>query len=579
MPVKSHKRYIHYLLENKSLLLAAYLCTMIGVVLTIAMPWPLKYLIDDVLRGESQVTILLGFSPSQKILILAFTMASIAVAAAVALSFDKVLHARLREHFGLRLRDDLIQHLCRMDRNERHKQRSGELNMRVMSDTQQASRLWCKTMPIALKHIGTALFILLVTFTLNIAVGFIALVTAIVLSVVVTYYGPELKQAARLKRDLEGQVSALTQETIKGIEHIQAMNLEQPARKKYITQAAESLRAGVDEVRVAVSLERASQVVSGVGLAAVAGIGAVMVTQGNLSLGTLTVCLTYMTQLMKPIEKINELASTVTRAMARLDKIEKVFASGTATHASEIGATISEIAEIRADAVCFQYEQNETATLNKLSFRFKRGQCIAITGPSGSGKSTLLRVILGLSQVSSGAMFAEDQKYEALDLASLRSNFAVLMQDAHLFSGTFREVLTELNPNVSDARIRQTLFELRLLELIEELPNGLDQVIDEYGDRISGGQKARLLMARALLSDRSVLVFDEPLANIDELSRKIIRDRLVAAKKTALLIVVTHEHSLTEIADQVVDATDWSDNENTAITTRAMEAQYDANAI
>lgn len=561
MIANKHHRYINYLLAEKKLLVSAYACTVIGVLFTVAMPWPVKYLIDDVLQGENQLTLLLGFTPVQKTIGLAIAIAVIAVAAACALALDKVLHARVREQFGMRLRDDLIQHVYRINRDKRHAERSGELNMRIVSDSQQASRLWCKTLPVALKHIGTAGFVLAITFTLNISIGLIALATTAVLSLVIIYYGPKLKKSAERKRTLEGEVSALTQETIKGIEHIQAMSLEQRARQKYIVQAKESLNAGVEEVRVAVGLERISQIISGVGLALVAGSGGIMVVNGQLSLGTLTVCLSYMTQLMKPIEKINEIASTISRSLTRLDRIEKLFEIGAGSNEIDEGEVLPSVDEIRAEKITYKFDDNLTPTVNNLSFCFRRGECIAITGPSGSGKSTLIRIILGLTEITDGGLYANGYNYSKLNLSALRSNFAVLMQDAHLFSGSFRQVLTEFNPNVSEDRIRQVLFELRLLEMIDQLPDGLDHPIDESGDRISGGQRARLLMGRALLSERPVLLFDEPLANIDDASKKIIRERLETAKKNTILIVVTHEYGLTEIADQVLDARTWCDSE------------------
>ena len=134
----------------------------------------------------------------------------------------------------------------------------------------------------------------------------------------------------------------------------------------------------------------------------------------------------------------------------------------------------------------------------------------------------------------------------------------MVLQPAHLFAGTFREVLTELNPNVGDQRVRQVLFDVRLLDVIGALPFGLDSPLDEAGDRISSGQRARLLLARALLGDRPVLVLDEPFANIDQTSKKIILSRLAHIKQGRILIVVTHEQELLQLADHVIDIAAFS---------------------
>jgi len=140
----------------------------------------------------------------------------------------------------------------------------------------------------------------------------------------------------------------------------------------------------------------------------------------------------------------------------------------------------------------------------------------------------------------------------------LRSQIDVLLQDAHLFAGSIREILTELQANADDQRLRQVLAEVRLLEMVDALPQGLDTAIDETGSKISGGQRARLLLARALLSGRPVLILDEPFANLDAESRRIIQRRIAIAKRDHIVIIVSHEKALTDVADHVLTANDFA---------------------
>jgi ATP-binding cassette subfamily B protein len=337
------------------------------------------------------------------------------------------------------------------------------------------------------------------------------------------------------------------------IEHVQAMGLEARAREKYLVQAGAALEAGVDEVKVAVGLERTSQIVAGMALALVAGIGGLFVVAGDLSLGSLTVCMAYITQLMKPIEKINEIASSISRGIARAERVQSVFDAERALAIDAGGTAVNDIEEIVCRDLSYRYPGSGVETISGFNYRFAKGECTAIVGPSGSGKSTMLRLLLRLQTPCGGRLNADGVPYECIDPGSLRSQFAVVMQNAHLFAGTFREVLTELRPDVGDERVRQALFDVRLLDLVDSYPDGLDTRIDEAGDRISGGQKARLLLARALLAERPVLVLDEPFANIDQNSKRIILGRLEHAKRDRILIVVTHERELLQIADRVVE--------------------------
>ena len=556
---RSLANFTPYLTRQAGRVAAAYGISVVGVILTLMLPWPLKFMIDDVLSGAGQFALLQVFSVQQQVIVLAVAMAILASLVAIVLAADKILHAKVRERFSYCLRDDLLQQLYRLSRPSRQKEMSGELTMRLVSDTQQVSRLFCKTFPMTLKHIITAVLALVAIMLINVLIGLVALLMAGVLAGIVLVYGPRLNAAAAKKRDREGRVSALTQQTVNGIEHVQAMALEEQARTRYLDVAASSLHAGVDETRVAVSLERSSQYIAGLALALVAGVGGIAVVDGNLSLGTLTVCLAYMAQLLKPIEKINQVATSISRGMVRADRIRKLFLADVVVDVSAGKLAPQRIQQIDCTDLSFRYEGHTQDTITGFNRYFRMGECTFVIGPSGCGKSTLLRLILGLQSPTSGKISVNGQDYNDVDARALRSQFAVLLQDAHLFAGSIREILTELRPGASDAQIEQVLAEVRLLDLVNALRDGLDTQIDEAGTKISGGQRARLLLARALISGRPVLILDEPFANLDSASRRIIQRRIAVAKRDHIVIVVSHEKAFVNMADRVVTQVDFQD--------------------
>jgi len=555
------KRFCPYLSKQKGRMVLAYSLSLSGVLLTLAMPWPLKFLIDNVLAHDSEIPELLAFTTVEQVFIMAFAMLILAFVTAVALSFENIVHARVREQFAYQLRDDLIQHIYRLSRSSRQAERSGELTMRLISDAQLVSRLFCKTAPNTLKLTGTSVLTLLSIFLISQTIGVLALAMAVVLALIVILYGPRVTNAARQRRHLEGETAALTQETINAIEHVQSMALESQSRKKYLSQAAASLEAGVKQVAVAVSMERTTQIFAGLALASVAGVGGMMVANGGMSIGTLTVCLAYITALLKPIEKINALAIAISRGLVRSERVLAIFSSSTAIDTGEYDISVSNlntIDEIQCSDVVYQYPHDSAPTIDGFSYCFSKGYCTAIVGPSGSGKSTLLRLLLRLQPPTSGILWANGFNYESIHATALRSHFSVLMQDAHLFSGTIREVLTELAPEADDSLLYKCLADVELSDLIHALPNRLDSQIDEAGARISGGQLARLLLARTLVGQRPVVILDEPFANIDAISKRVIVGRLKELKRECILIVVTHEDTLLEIADQVIQPIDWN---------------------
>lgn len=553
-----------YLSRQAGRVAAAYSVSLVGVVLALMLPWPLKFMIDDVLSGEVQLSLVQGFSAQQHVIVLAVAMAILASLVAIVLAADKILHAKVRERFSYWLRDDLVQQLYRLSRFSRQREMSGELTMRLVNDAQLVSRLFCKTLPMTLKHIVTAVLTLSAIMLVSLPIGMVALLMAGILAAIVLTYGPRLTSAAVKKRDREGRVAALTQETVNGIEHVQAMALEDQSRSRYLNEAAGSLQAGINEVRVAVGLERSSQYVAGLALALVGGIGGVAVVNGKLSLGTLTVCLAYIVQLLKPIEKINQIATSISRGIARADRVRELFKAYTVVGSSAGTVEPQEIRQIDCSDLRFHYPDDRKDKVSGFNHRFRKGECTMIVGPSGCGKSTLLRLILGLHSPVSGRLSVNGQDYRNINTRALRSQVAVLLQDAHLFAGSIREILTELNARATDEQLRQVLDEVRLLDLVDALPQGLGTPIDEAGSRISGGQRARLLLARALVSRRSVLILDEPFANLDAESRRIILHRIAIAKRDRIVIIVSHEQALSEVADSVLTPDDFQAGQTTA---------------
>ena len=563
--IRGTARYFGYLRVQWRRCIFAYGLSVALIGLMLAAPWPLKILIDRVLSG----TDLWPVHPFTRtwpqpdsetaVLLVALSILLIAALTAIVLSAEKVAHARIRERFAASLRGDLLNKIQQLNRPVRQQLRSGELTLRLTSDTQLASRLFCKTLPNTVRLMGTVAFTLGSLFWIDPGIGVAALTLSLMLAAAVLAYTPRLSRAARSKREAEGTLAALTQETVRGIEHVQTMGLQRQSQARFRATSHVSLTRGVEEVRVGAGVERTTQCLAGATLALVAALGGSLVLRGHMSLGMLTVCLAYITALLKPIEKINEIAMNWTRGMARVDRLERIFAADTGRYALP-GATVKldTIDSLQCRDVTFRYPGSDRAAIQHFQHTFVQGEATALSGPSGSGKSTLMRLILGQISPVSGAVTANGVDFRQLNPVELNRHFAVVSQDVHLFSGTVRELLCELAPNARNADVRAALERVAMWHTVSELPNGLETQVDETASQVSGGQRARLLLARALLSRRSVLMLDEPFANIDEQSKRIIVSRLRALKPDHIIIVTTHEPTLLQLADHILEPAHWS---------------------
>lgn len=557
-PDTAFYRYWLLLREQFDQVALAYVLSLLSVALTLALPWPLKFMIDHVLTAPVAATGFAGLGQTGQTVALALAILLLAVLAALTLSFERVQHARVRERFAFGLRDLLVQRIYRLSRFSRQRERSGEISLRMSSDVDQVSRLFCKTLPQATKFLGITVTSLIAMASISLMLGLLALLVATFLVLVMRWYGPKVTEAAKTKRRLEGSVAALTQETVKAIEHVQAMGLEESSRQRYLTQASASLGAGVCETRVAAKLERTTQIIAGLALAGIAGVGGLLVVQQQMSLGLLTVCIAYMTALLKPIEKINELSVSISRGLVRVNRLQEIFDAETSFETScSDQRVIAPPKCIEFSDLSYTYPDSAHETICHFSHRFVTGEATVLVGRSGSGKSTVLRLLLRLLNPDHGHVRADSLDYQEIDASALRSHFAVVMQDAHLYAGSVREVLTELAPKAKDALLLDALARVELLDLVQQMPLGLDSMLDETGSQLSGGQRTRLLLARALVAQRAVLVLDEPFANIDEASKQVIARQLNDIKRECILIIVTHEDSLVELADHVLHPSDW----------------------
>ena len=555
--------FVPMLWQHKKALLLAYLWGLATIIAIILMPWPLKYSIDAVLVGkplpESIQQFLPPLSATMQIILLAIVTVAIASFAAIASAEEKLRNARIREQLGMEVRDRVLKHIQRLPAHHFNQHKSGELVLRLVDDGQKVVRLLTKTTPVMFRHLGTTLFafsaMLLVSPYLGLLGG--SIVFALVL--LIRKYAKPLRLASRYKRKTEGAVSALGQEIIKGLANTQAQGMEARVSQYFQQKTHISQHAGIAETRVAVTMERTMQLANGLAIAVVLGGGGYLVLQQQLTLGSLTVCLAYMAQLLKPVEKINDLASSVSRALVRGENLvhllDQVSPLQDHPHALRLQQPKG---EIKLENVSYSYPNNTQDTdaspvLQQLSLHLQAGKLTVIIGSSGSGKSTLLHLILRMMDAQTGQISFDGIPYQQIQLHFLRQQFAVMLQRTHVFSGTLRDhfTLPDNEPVASEAQIWRMLKWVALTDFVKQLPQGLDSPLEEDAMNLSGGQRARLALARTLLMDRPVLLLDEPLANVDPTSREIILNALDKARQQRSCLIITHHMELAERADAV----------------------------
>ncbi|RYF87306.1 MAG: ATP-binding cassette domain-containing protein, partial [Chitinophagaceae bacterium] len=214
---------------------------------------------------------------------------------------------------------------------------------------------------------------------------------------------------------------------------------------------------------------------------------------------------------------------------------------------------LGNIQTLEFKAVSFQHQTASHKAIDNISFNVKTGETIAFVGPSGSGKSTLMKLLVGLYRPQEGKILYNNLDETEIHFDDLRNQIGFVTQDTNLFSGTIKENLIFVNPTASEADLAEALQKASCTNLLERAENGVDTMIGEGGLKLSGGEKQRISIARALLRKPHLLIFDEATSALDSLTEEEITNTIrdVSYSKNQVTILIAHRLSTIMHADRI----------------------------
>jgi len=258
------------------------------------------------------------------------------------------------------------------------------------------------------------------------------------------------------------------------------------------------------------------------------------------------------TRIMFPLQDLGSIILAYREAQASLQLFDELMRKKP-EYRPEEPVEIGEIEKLRFDRVSFRYKKGTQDAIVDLSFSARCGETIAFVGPSGSGKSTLVKLLVGLYPPTRGMIFYDDIPAQDIRMNRLRRQLGFVTQDTQLFSGTIRENLQFVKPDASDEEIYAALEKASALQLVDGAAGGLEALLGEGGKKVSGGEKQRLAIARALLRNPRILIFDEATSSLDSLTEEEIARTLreISAEKRQITIMIAHRLSTIMHADRI----------------------------
>ncbi len=282
-------------------------------------------------------------------------------------------------------------------------------------------------------------------------------------------------------------------------------------------------------------------------------VGVYLIIDGNLTQGGLIACYMLAARVMGPISQTAALLMQYHQAATALTNLDQVMEKPVDRPAGSNWISRARLqGGIEFKQVGFRYPNDEREVLRNISFKINPGERVAILGRNGSGKTTLEKMIAGLYEPTEGTVLVDGIDVRQLDPAELRRNIGFVSQDVNLFYGTLRENIAMGAGHVSDEALLEAVRLSGLTDFVNQHPAGLAMPVGEHGQLLSGGQRQSVTIARALLNDPTVLLFDEPTGAMDHSSEEEFKRNIAEYAQGKTLLVITHRTSLLELVNRII---------------------------
>lgn len=525
----------------------AALILLVGAKLAgVGMPVVLKYIVDALDTSQTKMMLAVPFG-----LLLAYGL----------LRFCNVLFAELRDalfsrvseriirHMGL----DIFRHLHDLDISFHLDRKTGSLSRDIERGTRAVSyllRFMIFSIIPTLLEVAMVISILLYSYEVAFSlIGVVSIALYIGFSVVVTNWRTHLVRASNV---MDNQANARAIDTLLNYETVKYFGNEAHEAQLYDETLQRWEKAKL-KTRLSLSFLNSGQAfIIAAGVTGMMTLAAINVVDGSITLGDLVMVNAFMLQLFIPLgmlgfiyREMKDSLVHIERYFSLKDVVPKIVDSEGATQ------LLPGPLEIEFSHVSFSYRPDRQI-LQDISFCVNPGETVALVGASGGGKSTIARLLFRFYDVEKGAVSVGGQDVRTLTQASLRSVIGVVPQDTVLFNDSIYNNIAYGRPNASSEEVERVIELAHLKDFIDQLPDGYDTAVGERGLKLSGGEKQRVAIARVLLKQPSILIFDEATSSLDSQSEKFIIDAVAEITQNVTTLVIAHRLATVVNADRIL---------------------------
>jgi len=490
---------------------------------------------------------------------------------------ERYLSSRIGEGVIYDLRVALFDHVQRLPIAFFTRTQTGVLTNRLNNDVIGAQRALTATLGTVVSNVITLAVTLVTMFYAEYRLTLLALLLTPFFVLPYRWIGGIQQKITRDAMDLNASMNATMTErfNVSGALLVKLFGRGKDEVDLFSSRASKVRDIGIRSALLTRGFLTMLSMLGALGTALVYGLGGLFVINGSFSIGQLATMGLLVSRIYAPLTSLTNARIDVLTALVSFDRVFEVLdAESPLTDSPNAKALENPKGKVEFESVGFSYpsaatqivpgletqetnaegEASEVApiVLQDISFTAEPGQMVALVGPSGAGKSTLISLVPRLYDVSSGNIKFDGHDVKDLQQESLRKAIGVVSQDSHLFHESIRENLTYAQPEASEADLIKACEAAQILDLIQDLPGGLDTIVGERGYRMSGGEKQRLSIARMLLKNPAVIILDEATSHLDSENEALVQQALSEVLKNRTSIVIAHRLSTITSADKIL---------------------------
>lgn len=531
-----------FLLRYKKLMFGALLLATINQVFSLLDPQVFRLIVD---RYALKAATMPRREFVTGVLLLLLAYVGVALVSRIAKNFQDYFVNVIAQRTGAQLYERSVSHSFSLPYAVFEDQRSGEILQKMQKARADAQSLITNFVNLIFVSLVGLVFVTIYGFTVHWSIGTVYALLAPSLGTLMFFISRRIKAQQRVIVTQTAELAGSTTETLRNVELVKSLGLEHQEIERLNRVNAGILDLELKKVRFLRFYSFLQGTIINSTRAALLFLMLWLVYSRTITIGEFYALFFYSFPVFSPLAELGAIIAQYQEARASMEKLEEVLAIEPAPK-PEHPAAIGQLRRVGFHDVSFTYPSSDEPSLESIDLEFRAGETVAFVGPSGSGKTSLVKLLVGLYRPSEGQLQINGIDSRELDLDELRSRIGLVTQDTQLFAGTIRENLLFVNPKATDDDCIAVLRQAAALPIIERGGKGLDTKIGEGGIKISGGERQRLAIARALLRDPELLIFDEATSSLDSITERSITEtirHLTTGDHKRMTVLVAHRLS------------------------------------